>query len=478
MTEEKERLSKAQIVDLADKLDSLLETWSSPKKIMDFLTIECKSEAGAVDVCRASLLSERMFNVDFALKLEFGYVNFLLNLLPKLDGFTRTHFVWQILRCSEQIWCSNGKIFTADAHRIREKARECLTPKDYNCHPYTGSMTSWLQPFDDTFYQTKNIAEASSLIPDTCFADFSQYVKDSLWLSRIFQADFFAVSSIVKQMQMHQNLDKVPALPMLKFVSQILHSGLDQNIKLAFWKRVNEIDDLANAKTLSSSEGLMYLKEKCVNCKPLVDAMYQFPKLYDKIFELRFSKNGGGACFDWLVQDDENRPSIAHKLIDEHSSFAEVAVKLMVNGEELKSDDVEYMLSKRKFSMVGEMVKDDLEFVSTVLPLDELLFLVLKHVKTDLCIECLESFEKFQPGFVANHHDYYGNNALWNLLHRKVVAHPTSAIAKKRKKSLKINSGDARLFDVLTKQYGCNVDEENIYGLSYKKAVEMLENME
>ena len=120
-------------------------------------------------------------------------------------------------------------------------------------------------------------------------------------------------------------------------------------------------------------------------------------------------------------------------------------MKLMVNGEELKSNDVEYMLAKRKFSMVGEMVKDDLEFVSTVLPLDELLFLVLKHVKTDLCIECLESFERFKPGFIESHQDYYGNNALWNLLHRKIVAHPTSSSAKKRKKSLKQNSGDARL---------------------------------
>ena len=25
--------------------------------------------------------------------------------------------------------------------------------RDYDCHPYTGSMTSWLQPFDDTFYR-------------------------------------------------------------------------------------------------------------------------------------------------------------------------------------------------------------------------------------------------------------------------------------------------------------------------------------
>ena len=103
---------------------------------------------------------------------------------------------------------------------------------------------------------------------------------------------------------------------------------------------------------------------------------------------------------------------------------------------------------------------------------------MLKHVKTDLCIECLESFEKFKPGFIKNHHDYYENNALWNLLHRKVVAHPPSTVAKKKKKSLKSNSGDAKLFDVLTKKYECNVEEENIYGLSYEKAVEMLENMQ
>ena len=470
-------LNKVQIVHLADKLDRLLETWTSPKKIMDFLSVESKSLDGAVDICRASLLAERMFNADFAMKLEFGYVNFLLNILPKLDGFTRTHFVWQILRCSEHTWCANGKILPADAHQIREKARECLTPRDCDCHPYTGSMTSWLQPFDDAFYRVNNAAEASALIPDICFAEFSRYVKDSLWLSRIYQADFFAVSSIAKQMHMIQNLDKVPALPMLKFVSQILHSGLGQDIKLAFWKRVNELDELESTKTLSSSEGLAYLKDKCVNCKPLVDAMYQFPKLYDKIFGLRFSKDSGRVCFDWFDKDDEAKPSIAHKLIDEHSSFAEVSVKLTVNGEELARNDVEYMLAKRKFSMVGEMVKDDLEFVSTVLPLDELLFLVLKHVKTDLCIECLESFERFKPGFIESHQDYYGNNALWNLLHRKVVAHPTSSSAKKRKKSLKQNSGDERLFDVLTKKYGCKVDVENIYGLSYRIAVETLESM-
>ena len=130
-----QQLSRSQIVDLADKLDRLLETWSSPKKVMDFLTVESKSLAGAVDVCRASLLAERMFNADFALKLEFGYVNFLLNILPKLDGFTRTHFVWQILRCSEHTWCANGKILPANVHQIQEKARECLTQKDYDCHP-------------------------------------------------------------------------------------------------------------------------------------------------------------------------------------------------------------------------------------------------------------------------------------------------------------------------------------------------------
>jgi hypothetical protein len=149
----------------------------------------------------------------------------------------------------------------------------------------------------------------------------------------------------------------------------------------------------------------------------------------------------------------------------------------MVNGEELNGDDVEYMLSIKKFSMVGEMVKDDLEFVSTILSLDELLFLVLKYVKTDLCIECLESFEKFNPGFVKEYRDYYGNNALWNLLHRKIVAHPTSTVAKKKKKTLKQNSGDTRLFEVLTKKYECDVELENIYGLSYKKATEILVNM-
>lgn len=473
MTQIKESLQKAKIVELADKLDRLLETWSSPKMVMDFLSVESKSLAGAVDICRASLLAERMFNVDFALKLDFGYVNFLLNILPKLDGFTRTHFVWQILRCSEHLWCANSKMIASDARRLREKARACLTMRDYDSHPYTGSMTRWLEPFDDTFYQTKNIVEASVRIPDSCFAQFSRYVKDSLWLSRIYQADFFAVSSLPKQVHIHRNLDKVPALPLLKFISQILHSRLDRNIKLAFWKRVNEVDELGSAKTLSSSEGLMYLKDKCVNCKPLVDAMYQFPKLYDKIFELRFNKDGEGAYFDQLVQYDDAKPSLAHKIIDEHSGFAEVAVKLMVNGEELKVDDVEYMLAKRKFGMVGEMVKDDLEFVSNLLPLDELLFLVLKYVKTDLCIECLESFEKFKPGFIKSHRDYYGNNALWNLLHRRVVAHPS----KSRGKSLKQRSGNARLFEVLTTEHGCKPDVENIYGLSYERAIEMLKDL-
>ena len=53
-----QQLSRSQIVDLADKLDRLLETWSSPKKVMDFLTVESKSLAGAVDVCSAILIAE------------------------------------------------------------------------------------------------------------------------------------------------------------------------------------------------------------------------------------------------------------------------------------------------------------------------------------------------------------------------------------------------------------------------------------
>lgn len=457
---------------LADKLDSMLETWTSPKLIMDFLS---QHSSDAAEIVHASLLSDRMFNLDFILKTNPGYASFLLKILPELDPYTRTHCIWQTLQCTKARWSRAG-FFEPESSKLRELARRFLTPRDMDCHPYTGSATSWLEPFDDCFFDSKSIDEASECIPDKCFAEFGRYVQHSLWLNRIYQADFFAISSLAKQVHMHANLESIPVLVMLKFVAQILHSGLDKSVKLAFWKKANELEILGDTKTLHSPEAVHYLCKKCCKCRPLFEAMFQFPHLYDKIYEAKFEQPT--ACFDWLLRDDEVEMPLARKLINKHSSYEEVAVNLTLAGEEMKLEDVEYMLTKKKFKMVGEMVKGDLDLVLQVLPPIELFFLVMKYVKQSLCLECLEAFEAWKPGFVSSIRDCYGNNALWFLLHRKVVADPNEAskqvLQGKRKSTVKSHSGDI-VKRVLIEKYHCSPDEENVYGLSWSKVSKMPE---
>ena len=459
------------IKDLADHLDTMLETWTSPKLIMDFLTQHSNE---VVDIVHASLLSDRMFNLNFILKTNPGYASFLLKLLPTLDPYTRTYCLWQTLQCTKARWSSAG-FFEPESSRLRELARGFLTKKDVDCLPYTGSATTWLQPFDDCFFDSKSIAEASEHIPDKCFAEFGQYVQHSLWLNRIYQADFFAISSLAKQVHMHANLGNIPVLVMLKFVAQILHSGLDKDVKLAFWKKTNEIEVLGDTRTLHSTEAISYLAEKCCKCRPLFEAMFQFPQLYDKIYDAKF--HASAACFDWINDEDPSK-SLARKLIDEHSNFEEVAVNLTLAGEDLKHEDVDYMLAKKKFNMVGEMVKSDLDLLLDMLSPIELFFLVMKYVKQNLCLECLEAFESWKPGFVNSIRDCYGNNALWFLLHRKVVANPNEAskqIVQERRKSIFKNRVGELLEQTLIEKYNCDPDEENIYGLSWNKVSKMPE---
>lgn len=465
--------SSTSIEALADNLDSMLETWTSPKLIMDFLT---QHAADAVEVIHASLLSDRMFNLDFILKTNPGYASFLLKFLPKLDPYTRTHCIWQTLQCTKAQWAA-ARFFEPESSRLRELARQMLTPRDMSCHPYTGSATSWLEPFDDCFFSARSVDEASSSIPDKCFAEFGRYVQHSLWLGRIYQSDFFAISSLAKQVHMHSNLDKIPVLLMLKFVAQILHSGLDPNVKLAFWKKANSVEMLGDAKTLHSSEAVAYLSKRCCKCRPLFEAMFQFPLLYDKLYEAKYEQQSA-ACFDWLDAEDEESLPLARQLINKHSSYEEVAVNLTLCGESLSHEDVEYMLTNKKFNMVGEMVKGDLDLVLEVLSPVELFFLVMKYVKQDLCLECLEALEAWKPGFVSGIRDCYGNNALWFLLHRKIVADPNYAAKQvregKQKSFVKRHVGDL-IKNVLIEKYHCDPDEENVYGLSWNKVSKMPE---
>lgn len=459
LMDEEENVKVDSVEELAEQLDSMLERWQSPISIMNFLTAQ--HSAKALDIVYASLLSDRMFNLDFILKTNPGYASFLVKLLPSLDPYTRTHCIWQILQCKQSKWANAG-FSSLESDRLRNLARNFLTGRDMDKHPYTGSMTAWLEPFDECFFDSDiSIAEASSRIPDKCFGEFDTFVKSSLWLGRIYQADFFAISSLAKQVQMHANLDKIPVLVMLKFVAQVLHSRMDKNIKLAFWKKANELDALGDDRTFHSFEAIGYICKRCFRCRPLFEAMFQFPKLYDKIYEAKFSRNIATAQLDWIEQRVMKDIPLARKLIDEYSSFAEVALNLTLNGESITSSDVEYMLSKKKFNMVGEMVKDSIDIVSEVISPMEILFLILKYVKPDLCIECLESFEMWKPGFISECRDYYGNNALWFLLHRD----PTGTRKKcKYTRDLK---------DILVNKYKCDPDEENIYGLSWKKVFKM-----
>jgi len=445
---------KQVVIALSDKLDSMLENDSAPTKILDFLTTQ--KQAQPLEIIYGSLLSDRMFNIDFLMKLNYGYINFLMNLVPKLDSFTRTHLIWQILQCRGDQWTSKSGLFYGDLNNLRNRARSLLTERDMCCHPYTGSMTNWLQPFDNAFFESRSIYEAAAGINDRCFAEFNNYVKDSLWLSRIYQVDFFACASMVKQMHMHQHLGDIPVLTMLKFVAQILHSSLAANVKLAFWKKANELEVLGENETFSALEAIDWLASRCKLCPPLADAMFQFPHLYDRIYDLKFDQP-----YDYSADIYDVHP--AWKFIHEFSSFEEVALNTTLIGEELGLRDVEYMLETKKFSMVGEMAKSDLDTILEILPLQEILFIILKYVKESLCIECLEAFEKHSPGIISSSRDYYGNNALWSLLHRRT--------SKSGRKS------EPKIRKVLVEKYGCDPTETNIYGLSYDSALKMFKSI-
>lgn len=443
-----------KIDELADKLDNMLESMTPPKVIMDFLTKHGSEKAARI--VHASLLSDRMFNVNFLLRLDFGYASCLVKFLSLLDPFTRTQFIWQVLKCSRQKW-HDAKFFDADINRLRETARAQLSDADMANHPYTGTMSSWLMSFDDCMFDANDAVEASASIPDEYFANFDFYIKSSLWLSRIFQADFFAASSAVKQISMHENLDKVPILQSLKFVVQILNSKIDPMVKLAFWKKMNSLDFFRSRKQIHHNEAInqLYLYKKCARCRTLFEAAFQFPELYDEIYEEQ----------NHIIVEEKEYPNgivSAKQLIDESSNYEELALKLTLIGETLKLDDVEYMLGRGKFSLIGEMVKDDIGLVSEVLSEFDMLFLVLKYVKKSLCADCLKAFEQWKPGYIKNFRDQYGNNALWFLGHRKSAKTDCSM------------NDERYLEKLLVETYECNPQEENNYGLCWYKVQKIL----
>lgn len=479
--------SKDSLETLGQQLDDILENYDLTQaerstRAVEFLKSQQQQSRDLVPaILQASLLSDRIFNCDFIMHLKFADAAWIVcELLPTVDPYARTQFVWQVLQCPNSVWNSRSKLVGTDVGRFKELCRNTLTYDDMNKHPYTGTATIWLKPFDSSFFDSDDISVASARIQDICFAKFGNYVQHSLWLNRIFQADFFSVSSLIKQMQMHANLEKVPLLTMLKFVAQILHSSLDPAIKLAFWKKVNTLDGFEDAKTLTSVDAVAWLVRRCNRCKPLFESMFQFPQLYDKIYELKFDdlsvpRSTLFPGFGAEDEEDEESESMAKKLIKKCSSFEEVAIQLLLSGEELKHEDIEFMLHKKKFSMVGECVKDNLEFALELLPLNELMFLVLKYVKNSLCLECLESFEKWKPGTISGMRDYYGNNALWYLAHRRVVAHPSES-KKRGKKTTKQGQSFKEIYNVLVDKYGCDPESKNIYGLSYNMMTKIQES--
>lgn len=239
--------SISQDISLSRILDVMI---SSNEKIDVIVTFLKTHEDKFKDIILNSSYSSRLFQFDFYLKLSYIEQKwFIKKLYSDTPYWLASLCVWQILRYS---------VLTKTSNRLSNKFEFHIIVQDNNYrHPYRNGEEKYIVDFDNLCFEyAKN--SCISLIPydvnTTKLVKVFKHLRNSLFVTRIFQADFFSNLSITgKWSFIHEGLDcamhgKLDCALMhgkiiQDFLSQIIESDEELDIKLDIIKTLKQNND-------------------------------------------------------------------------------------------------------------------------------------------------------------------------------------------------------------------------------------------
>lgn len=242
-------------------LDSFIADGEQPSTIVAFLKM---NDDMFDEICAGSIYWPRLFQLDFFLNCSKNDRAYIIKKLDEINIRYKAYFVWQIL-------ISNSLI----ANEVKYKCRKMLdeiwkTPSVK--HPHILSCGGMFKEFDDecaAFSSKDCILTVPMTLSKIDFERVFNSIEHSLFSARLLQYDIFAAMDTYKQYIMMSRAlhlrNGVIDMNCLRFFLQVLDSGEDDKVKLAFYKKFRESIFETPEDFLSSSinDDVMRLIHEC-----------------------------------------------------------------------------------------------------------------------------------------------------------------------------------------------------------------------
>lgn len=307
-------------VSLSRVLDELIRTEESPEIVANFLK---KYDCAFSDIAARSMLIGRVYFAGYLQKCKLSELEYFLSHLDSISPAAAERCLWQCLACKESF---------AGASSILKKAAE---GRSRDRHPYAGYGHSLLKPLDKALEDSGfSFASVLGSVPPDELACYLSRLEQSLYSSRILQLDVYEQCSPEVKYLLISKSDCYPIGDCCSFFKQLLTSQASAEEKLAAYMKLRERGILADRRAFREA----------------------FPSIADD-----------GSLLE---------------CIDKASSYPQIAVKLLMHGEDAIADSVFYMLAAGHLKVLAEMAEQDAETMQSNFPVNDL----VKHIasKTSL----------------------------------------------------------------------------------------------
>jgi len=295
-------------VSLSKILDCYVIDREPAKVVCQFLK---KYDEHFKDILDNSLVSERIYQLDYLRTCSSNESYYLLNHLEDIDPLVASICIWQLLRCPD-------KELKAEAQKHVENC--IIAHRSYIQHPYSRFRAKSMHAFDQCILDGCSIENFLNSMPMTELMTYLKNANCSLFASRLYQYDVFENCDVLHKYIMIQNVRNLQARTICNFTMQVLMSSENPEIKYALI---------------------------CEACKSvdLLDTQY-----FDKTMNSELCK-----------------------MISSCQSYPELAIHLQLYGDDMSHDVVLHMLMHNQLDLLYEFLEMDEETLQKIFPIRDLL---------------------------------------------------------------------------------------------------------
>ena len=321
-------------VSLSRILDELIVSDEKPATIVSFLR---KYESTFKDIVSRSLYIDRLYFSGYLKELDASEVSFFLSHLDDIDEEAAFKCVWQCMRSS---------IGNANKHAlasfIKRHTREDGTTSLR--HPYSGYGNSLLEAFDRRLEENGFCpGELLGAMDYSNLEAFIAKLPTSLFAPRILQYDIYESCPLLVKYALLNMSHSFPPREQCNFFKQLLVSSASPEEKLMAYSSAAECYREALGKKDAG-------------------AKFAFPALLENTSLLKDLKAA--------------------------KTYPPIALKFLMNGEDVIADSIYYLLMSGKIHIVAEMAESDPVTLEANFPIKDF----LDYVKTNTNI--IESSKK------------------------------------------------------------------------------------